>query len=377
MKKILVTQPYLPPLEEVEPYLKKIWENKWLTNKGPFHQELEEKLAEYLGVKHVALFSNGTLALLIALKALGIKGEVITTPYTFVATAHSLLWNNLTPVFADVDPVCGNLDPKSVENVITDKTEAILPVHVYGNPCDVSGLQKIADKYRLKLIYDAAHAFGVEINNKSIMQYGDLSVMSFHATKLFNTFEGGAIACHTDEMKDKIDHLKNFGFDGETTIIGTGINAKMNEFSAVMGLLQLNHFEDILLKRQTIAERYRKNLEGITGIRFMCEMAGVQHNNAYFPVFVEDAYRLNRDALYQILKEHNIYGRRYFYPLISWLDSYRDFPSSKASNLPVAEKLAKQVICLPVYPDLELKIVDSICSIIASLSYGLQVTDYM
>ncbi|MFC0876139.1 DegT/DnrJ/EryC1/StrS family aminotransferase [Saccharicrinis sp. FJH2] len=364
MEKILVTQPFLPPLEEVEPYLKQIWENKWLTNNGPFHKELEQKLADYMGVKHVALFSNGTLALLLALKALDIKGEVITTPYTFVATAHALLWNNLTPVFADVDPVYGNLDPVAVERAITDRTEAILPVHVYGNPCDVSGLQKLADKHNLKIIYDAAHAFGVKVNEKSIMQYGDLSVMSFHATKLFNTFEGGAIACHTDEMKNKIDHLKNFGFDGETTIIGTGINAKMNEFSAVMGLLQLNHFDDILCKRQTVAERYRKNLEGINGLRFMHEMSGVGHNNAYFPVFVGNNYPLDRDTLYQTLKDQNIYGRRYFYPLISWLDSYRDLPSSNASNLPVAEKMAKQVICFPIYPDLNLDIVDLICDIL-------------
>ncbi|MFB6317425.1 DegT/DnrJ/EryC1/StrS family aminotransferase [Saccharicrinis sp. FJH54] len=366
MEKILVTQPFLPPLEEVEPYLKQIWENKWLTNKGPFHQELEQKLADYLDVEYISLFSNGTLALLIALKALNIKGEVITTPYTFVATSHTLLWNNLTPVFADVDPVYGNLDPEAVENAITPNTTAILPVHVYGNPCDVKGLQEVADKHNLKIIYDAAHAFGVKVNEKSIMQYGDLSVMSFHATKLFNTFEGGAIACHTEEMKTKIDHLKNFGFDGETTIIGTGINAKMNEFSAVMGLLQLNHFKEILHKRQTIAERYRKNLKGISGLRFLYEMAGVDHNNAYFPVFLEKNYPLDRDTLYQKLKDQNIYGRRYFYPLISWLDSYQNRPSSHASNLPEAEKLASQVICLPIYPDLDLEIVDFVCDIIAS-----------
>lgn len=364
MDKILVTQPYLPPLDEVQPYLEQIWKNKWLTNNGPFHKELEDKLADYLGVKHVALFSNGTLALLIALKALDIKGEVITTPFTFVATAHALLWNNLKPVFADVDPVYGNLDPEAVEKAITDKTEAILPVHVYGNPVQVDALDKIAQKHNLKLIYDAAHAFGVSVNDQNIMRYGDLSIMSFHATKLFNTFEGGAIACHTDEMKTKIDHLKNFGFNGETTIIGTGINAKMNEFSAAMGLIQLSHFDEILEKRQDIANRYRSNLEEIKGIRFLHEMDHTLHNNAYFPIFVDEDYTLSRDELYHTLKEKNIYGRRYFFPLISWLDSYRDLPSADSSNLVHAEALANKVICLPIYPDLDPDVVDAICSII-------------
>ncbi|MFB6340657.1 DegT/DnrJ/EryC1/StrS family aminotransferase [Saccharicrinis sp. FJH62] len=369
MKKILVTQPFLPPLDEVQPYLEQIWKNKWLTNKGPFHQELEQKLAEYLGVKHVALFSNGTLALLIALKALGIKGEVITTPYTFVATAHALLWNNLKPVFADVDPVYGNLDPNSVEKAITKKTEAILPVHVYGNPCDVNGLQEVADKYSLKIIYDAAHAFGVKVNENSIMQYGDLSVMSFHATKLFNTFEGGAIACHTDEMKNKIDHLKNFGFDGETTIIGTGINAKMNEFSAAMGLIQLKHFEDILEERTVLANTYRSLLKDVKGIRCLDSIDEVKHNYAYFPIFVnEQQYGMSRDALYEKLKEQNIFGRRYFYPLISWLATYNHLNSAKAENLPNSENLAEQVICLPIYPGLGTKVVEEIFSIIESAS---------
>ena len=364
MEKILVTQPYLPPLEEVQPYLEQIWKNKWLTNNGPFHQELEKKLADFLGVKHVALFSNGTLALLIALKALGIKGEVITTPYTFVATAHSLLWNNITPVFADVDSVYGNLDPVAVEKAITEKTEAILPVHVYGNPCDVSAFEKLSKKHNLKVIYDAAHAFGVEVNGKNIMQFGDLSVMSFHATKIFNTFEGGAIACHSDETKTRIDHLKNFGFENETTIIGTGINAKMNEFSAAMGLVQLNHFNDILLQRKAIADRYRKNLSGIKGIRYLDEMDGVRHNNAYFPVFMDENYSLNRDELYAKLKENNIFSRRYFYPLISGLDSYKELPSSNSEKLKQSEKLANEVICLPIYSGLTVDAVEYITHLI-------------
>lgn len=367
MKRITVTQPYLPPLEEVYPYMQQIWENKWLTNNGPFHVELEKTLAEKLGVKHVALFNNGTLALLLALKALDIEGEVITTPFTFVATAHSLLWNNITPVFADVDPIYGNLDPVAVERAITPKTTAILPVHVYGNPCNLEQLAQIAQKHNLKLIYDAAHAFGVEIKGKSIMQFGDLSVMSFHATKLFNTFEGGAIACHTDEMKTKIDHLKNFGFNGETTIIGTGINAKMNEFSAAMGLIQLKHFSSILTQREEVAAKYRQLLTDVKGIRFLPKMEGVSHNNAYFPIFIDEkVYGASRDALYEKLKTNNIYGRRYFYPLISWLDSYKTLPSATPQNLPVAERLADSVLCLPIYTGLESEVVEFICSLIIS-----------
>jgi len=363
-KKIFVTQPSLPSLDEFIPYLEEIWENKWITNNGKFHKEFEKKLAEFLGVKYVSLFTNGTMALISALQVLRITGEVITTPYSFVATTHALYWNNIKPVFVDIEPKHCNINPEKIEGAITPKTTAIVPVHVYGNPCNVEQIQEVADVYGLKVIYDAAHAFGVMKNDNSILNFGDLAVLSFHATKTFNTIEGGAIICRDEKTKKRIDFLKNFGFANETTVIAPGINAKMNELQATYGLLQLKTFNEQIKKRKIITETYRNLLKDTKGISFLEDIENVKHNYAYFPIFVNNDYPLSRDELYFKLKENNIYGRRYFYPLISEFPPYRDLNSAKPENLPVAEKIAKQVICLPIYPDLELNIVDDICSII-------------
>lgn len=353
MKNIYVTSPLLPPLEEFIPYLEQIWQNKHLTNAGPFHVQLENALAEYLGVKHLSLFSNGTLALLTAFQTLRIKGEVITTPYSFVATSHSLLWNELTPVFADIDPHTFNMDPKSIEALITPQTSAILPVHCYGIPCDVDKIQRIADTYGLKVIYDAAHAFGVKQNGTSVLNYGDLSILSFHATKVFNTIEGGAIICPDARTKQRIDYLKNFGFADETTVIAPGINAKMNEVQAAFGLLQLQHIDAALVARRAIYERYCANLANIAGLTFYSRTQHFEWNHAYYPVLIDDAYPLTRDELYEVLKEENIYSRRYFYPLISSFAMYRHLPSARPEHLPVANQLAEKILCLPIYPDMD------------------------
>ena len=367
-KKILVTQPLLPPLDEFTPYLEKIWNAKWLTNNGQFHQQLEKELAEFLGVKYISLFVNGTLALIIALQVLRITREVITTPYSFVATTHALWWNGIKPVFVDIEPEHCNLNPEKIEAAITPKTTAIVPVHVYGNPCNVERIQEIADTYGLKVIYDAAHAFGVEENGNSILNYGDLSVLSFHATKVFNTFEGGAIICHDEKIKKRVDYLKNFGFTDEITVVAPGINAKINEFQAALGLLQLKYIDKAIEQRKKIANYYRENLEDIKGIRFLEDIESVKHNYAYFPIFVDEKeYGMKRDELYEKLKEHNIYGRRYFYPLISQFSPYKGLDSAKPENLPVAERIAEQVICLPIYPDLDLEKVKVISAIIISL----------
>ncbi|MDP4289958.1 MAG: DegT/DnrJ/EryC1/StrS family aminotransferase [Bacteroidota bacterium] len=364
-KKIFVTQPSLPPLEEFEVSLKQIWESKILTNNGPYHKLFEQELAEYLGVKYLSLFSNGTLALMTALQTLRITGEVITTPYSFVATTHALWWNNIKPVFADIEPDYFNLDPDKIEAAITPRTTAILPVHVYGNPCKLEKIKQIADTYGLSLIYDAAHAFGVKINGESILNYGDLSVISFHATKVFNTIEGGAIVCHDAKTKQRIDYLKNFGFAGETTVIAPGINAKMNELQAAYGLLQLKYVRQNIEKRREIAMYYRSNLKGINGISYLDDIEGVDHVYPYFPIFVdEEKFGMSRDAVYENLKAGNIFGRRYFYPLISQFPSYRGLVSAKKENLPIAEKVADKVICLPIYPDLELDDVDRVIRII-------------
>lgn len=353
-KPVFVTQPSLPDLEEFIPYLQKIWENKILTNNGPFHQQLEKELCEFLGVPYISLFANGTLALVTALQVLRITGEVITTPYSFVATTHSLWWNNIKPVFVDIEPEFGNLDPEKVEAAITPKTTAILPVHVYGNPCKVERIQEIADTYGLKVIYDAAHAFGVNYKGRNLLNYGDLSVLSFHATKVFNTMEGGAIVCHDAATKKRIDYLKNFGFAGETTVMAPGINSKMNEMQAALGLLQLKHYHENIEKRKIIAETYRKGLTGIKGISFLPEPENTETNYAYFPILVnEKEYGMSRDQLYEKLKQHNIFGRRYFYPLITEFPMYKGLDSAKPSNLPVAEKIAGKVICLPIYPALK------------------------
>ena len=363
--KILVTQPSLPNLETYKNSLKQIWNNKWLTNNGIFHQEFEQKLAEYLGVPYVSLFNNGTIALMVALKALDIQGEVITTPYTFVATSHSLLWNNNTPVFADVDPVSGNLSPEEVEKHITDKTSAIMPVHVYGNPVDVEGFEQLAKKYDLKIIYDAAHAFGVQQNGKSILNYGDLSILSFHATKTFNTVEGGAIISHDLETKKQIEYLKNFGFENEISVVTLGINGKMNELIAAFGLLQLENIDRDIAKRRNVAGLYREALKEVKGIRFIDDMPGIKHNYSYFPIFVELDYPLTRDELYEKLKENDIFGRRYFYPLVSDFPMYQDLPTATKENLPVATRLAQQVICLPMYASLNKDIIQRIVKIIS------------
>ena len=359
MKNIYVTQPTLPPLEEFIPYLEQIWENKILTNGGTFHQQLEQALCDYLGVKHLALFTNGTIALITALQALRITGEVITTPYSFVATAHSLLWNGIKPVFVDIDPISLNLDPAKIEAAITPQTTAIMPVHCYGYPCDVKRIQAIADNYNLKVIYDAAHAFGVKNQDGGILNHGDLSVLSFHATKVFNTFEGGAIICPDEKTKRRIDHLKNFGFVDEVTVVAAGINGKMSEINAAFGLLQLKGIDEALAKRQAIDAHYRESLKDIVGIR--CADGGSHvANYAYFPIFVEK----NRDALYETLKENGIFGRRYFYPLISDFTMYRSLPSASPSNLPVARNIAQEVICLPIYPELSPDSQDKIIGII-------------
>ena len=360
MNKITVTQPSLPELKEFIPYLEKIWESKWLTNNGPFHQQLEEELAAFLGVKYVSLFANGTLALLTALQTLKITGEVITTPYSFVATTNSLWWNNLKPVFVDVDPIYGNLDPDKIEAAITPQTTAIMPVHVYGNPCEVERIQKIADVYGLKVIYDAAHTFKNKYKGTSILNFGDLSTMSFHATKPFNTMEGGAIISHDEKTKQRIDYLKNFGFADETTVMAPGINSKMNEMQAALGLLQLKHYDTYIAKRRKIANTYKKELADVKGITLIPENEfTTDYNYPYFPIFIDsEQYGKTRDELYNYLKEHDIFGRRYFYPLISDFPMYKGLDSANTSNLINAKKLSEQVICLPIYPALEEEIVN-------------------
>ena len=361
---IYVTQPALPPLDEFIPYLQEIWDNKILTNGGPFHQQLEKALCEYLGVKHLALFSNGTLGLVTALQALRVTGEVITTPYSFVATAHSLLWNGIKPVFADIDPNTLNLDPAKIEAAITPQTTAIMPVHCYGHSCDVDAIQKIADNYNVKVIYDAAHAFGVKDQGGSILRHGDMSVLSFHATKVFNTFEGGAIICSDAKTKQRIDQLKNFGFVDETTVVAPGINGKMSEINAAFGMLQLRHVDSALKRRQSIATEYRKALKNVAGIRCL-HISGELENNAYFPILVEAEYPISRDGLYQKLKNKSIYARRYFYPLISDFPMYRAMASAKYENLPVAAATSQTILCLPIYPNLKNEEIARVIDVIA------------
>ncbi len=367
-RNIYVTQPSLPPLDEFILYLKDIWESKWITNEGKFHREFEKQLVEYLGVKYISLFVNGTLALVSALQVLRITGEVITTPYSFVATTHALHWNNIKPVFVDIEQNHCNLDPEKIEAAITPKTTAIVPVHVYGNPANVERIQEIADIYGLKVIYDAAHAFGVKKNNNSILNFGNLSVLSFHATKTFNTIEGGAIICHDEKTKKRIDYLKNFGFADEVTVIAPGINAKMNELQAAFGLLQLKTFDEQVKKLNEITNSYRNLLKNIDGISFLRDIDNVKHNYAYFPILIDEKqYGKTRDELYNILKEKGIYSRRYFYPLISQFPTYRGLKSAKPENLPVAEEVAKKVICLPIYPDLDINSVRKIINYIKTL----------
>jgi dTDP-4-amino-4,6-dideoxygalactose transaminase len=364
-KPIYVTQPALPPLEEFIPYLEQIWESKVLTNNGPFHQQFEKELAAYLGVKYISLFSNGTLALVTALQALKITGEVITTPFSFVATTHSLWWNNIKPVFVDIEPDWLNIDTEKIEAAITPQTTAIMPVHVYGNPCNVDALQKISDTYGLRLIYDAAHAFGVKLNGNSVLNFGDLSIMSFHATKVFNTVEGGAIICHDEKTKQRIDFLKNFGFADEVTVVAPGINAKMNELQAAYGLLQLKHVDKYIETRKLIAQTYRENLGSIPGLSMLSEQINVTQGFPYFPILIDEKkYGKSRDEVYENFKEHNIFARRYFYPLISQFPTYRSLPSAHKENLPVANQMAEQVLCLPISPELSIENVLIICSLL-------------
>lgn len=364
MNPIYVTQPYLPPLEEFIPYLQKIWDNKILTNNGPFHKQLEQALCDYLGVEHLALFTNGTIALVTALQALRISGEVITTPYSFVATAHSLLWNNIKPVFVDIDPTTCNLDPDLIEEAITPQTSAILAVHCYGNPCAVERIQEIADTYGLKVIYDAAHSFGVRYKGESLLRHGDLSVLSFHATKVFNTFEGGAIVCPDAKTKQRIDYLKNFGFASEVAVTAPGINGKMSEINAAFGLLQLHHVDNAIARRREIEAQYRAALEGVAGIAPLPQQKDTLGNSSYFPIFVGKDYLLSREALFCSLKQADIHARRYFYPLISDMPMYRGLESAKASKLTRAHLVAEGVICLPLYPALDQESVERIVQLV-------------
>ncbi|MBQ9254560.1 MAG: DegT/DnrJ/EryC1/StrS family aminotransferase [Bacteroidales bacterium] len=352
-KTINVTSPLLPNIEEFGEMLKEIWDSKWITNNGSFHKRLEEALCEYLKVPYISLFTNGTLPLITSLQAMRISGEVITTPYSFVATTHSLWWNGIKPVFVDILEETGNINPEKIEQAITPKTTAIMPVHVYGKPCDTKAIQEIADKYGLKVIYDAAHAFGVEVNGESLLNAGDLSTLSFHATKVYNTIEGGALVMHDEKTKKRIDYLKNFGFAGETEIVAPGINSKMDEIRSAYGLLNLKQVDEAIEKRHQAAIKYRQVLKDVKGIRFWDDIQGVKHNYSYFPIFVDaNEYGKTRDELYFDMQKQGVYGRRYFYPLISTFTTYKGLDSAKPSNLPVATKMANEVICLPMYSDL-------------------------
>ena len=348
---ITVTSPLLPNLDELNGLMQDIWNRKWITNAGHYHELLEAELAKYLGVEYISLFTNGTLPLITALQALGLtRGEVITTPYSFVATSHSIWWNQLTPVFVDIEEDTCGMNPTKIEAAITPNTVAIMPVHCYGKPCKTEQIDAIAKKYGVKVIYDAAHAFGVKINGVSILKAGDISTLSFHATKVYNTIEGGALVCHSKEMKEQIDHLKNFGFEDEVTVVAPGINSKMDEVRSAYGLLNLKQVDAAIEARHKVADAYRTALRDVKGIRFFEDMAGVRHNYSYFPIFVDaEQYGMPRDELYEKMKAANIYGRRYFYPLITAFDPYKDYPSAAPENLPVATKIANQVICLPMH----------------------------
>ena len=363
---ITVTSPLLPNLDDFNEMLKQIWASKWITNNGSFHKQLEKELAAYLKVPYISLFTNGTLPLITALQALRITGEVITTPYSFVATTHALWWNGIKPVFVDIDPTTGNINPDKIEAAITPKTTAIMPVHVYGKPCDTKRIQEIADQYGLKVIYDAAHAFGVEVNGESILNAGDLSTLSFHATKVYNTVEGGAMVMHDEKMKKRIDYLKNFGFANETTVVGPGINSKMDEVRSAYGLLNLKQVDAAIEARHQVAIKYREVLRNVEGVTFFDDIPGVRHNYSYFPIFIDaKKYGMTRDELYFKMKEQNVLGRRYFYPLISEFSTYRGLESARADNLPIAHKIANSVICLPMYFGLVEENLECIIEIIA------------
>ena len=352
-KLITVTSPLLPDLDEFSRMLREIWDSKWITNNGSFHRQLEKALAEYLKVPYISLFTNGTLPLITALQALRITGEVITTPYSFVATTHALWWNGIKPVFVDIDPTNCGIDPSKIEAAITPKTTAIMPVHCYGKPCDTAAIQEIADKYGLKVIYDAAHAFGVEVDGESVLNAGDMSTLSFHATKVYNTIEGGAMVMHDEQTKTRIDYLKNFGFANETTVVAPGINSKMDEIRAAYGLLNLRQVDAAIAARRRVANIYRDALRDVEGVTFFDDMPGVRHNYSYFPIFIDaEKFGKTRDRLYFDMKEANVLSRRYFYPLISEFSTYRGLPSATRENLPEAYKLADTVLCLPMHHDL-------------------------
>lgn len=352
-KQITVTAPLLPSLEDFNTMLKEIWDSKWITNNGQFHKQLEAELCKYLKVPYISLFTNGTLPLITALQALRITGEVITTPYSFVATTHALWWNGIKPVFVDIEESTCGIDPDAIEAAITPKTTAIMPVHCYGKPCNTKRIQEIADKYGLKVIYDAAHAFGVEVNGESVLNAGDISTLSFHATKVYNTIEGGAMVVHDAETKKRIDYLKNFGFADETIVVAPGINGKMDEMRSAFGLLNLHQVDDAIAARQKVAQFYRKELRNIPGVRFFDDMPNVRHNYSYFPIFINaQEFGMTRDELYFKMRDNNVLGRRYFYPLISTFSTYRGLPSANPENLPVATRIANEVICLPMHHEL-------------------------
>lgn len=366
-KQITVTSPLLPDLEEFHGLLKEIWDSKWVTNNGSFHQQLEQALCAYLKVPYISLFTNGTLPLLTALQALRITGEVITTPYSFVATTHSIWWNGCRPVFVDIEEKTCGIDSEKIEVAITPKTTAIMPVHCYGKPVNMDAIQAIADKYGLKVIYDAAHAFGVEVNGESVLNRGDMCTLSFHATKVYNTLEGGALVMHDEQTKKRIDYLKNFGFAGETEVVAPGINSKMDEVRAAYGLLNLKQVDEAIEKRHQVAIRYRNALRNVRGIRFFDDMPGVRHNYSYFPIFVNaEEYGMTRDELYFKMKEQGILGRRYFYPLISTFSTYRGLPSAAPENLPVATRIANEVICLPMHHGLGMEELNRILELIVN-----------
>ena len=376
---ITVTSPLLPPKEAFKEMIDRIYDSKWITNNGQYHRQLEAALKDYLKVPALSLFTNVTLPLITALQALRITGEVITTPYSFVATTHSIWWNGCKPVFVDIDPRTGNIDPEKIERAITPSTKAIMPVHCYGKPCDVRRIQEIADTYGLKVIYDAAHAFALEIpkneedykrafamasnpfdqleetpqvnvETEPIPNYGDMSTLSFHATKVYNTIEGGAMVMPDDKTKQRIDYLKNFGFAGETTVVGPGINSKMDEMRSAYGLLNLQQVDAAIKARRQVALRYREALRSVEGITFFEDMPGVKHNYSYFPIFIDEkVYGTSRDALYAKMKDANVLGRRYFYPLISEFSTYRGLESADPTNLPNAHKMADGVLCLPMH----------------------------
>lgn len=366
-KKITVTTPLLPDLDDFNYLLKEIWSSKWITNNGQFHQKLEEALCDYLKVPFISLFTNGTLPLLTALQALRISGEVITTPYSFVATTHSIWWNGIKPVFVDIDPSNCGIDPDKIEAAITPRTTAIMPVHCYGKPCDNKRIQAIADKYGLKVIYDAAHAFGVEVDGESVLNWGDMSTLSFHATKVYTTIEGGAIVMHDEATKKRIDYLKNFGFASETEVVAPGINGKLDEVRAVYGLLNLKQVDKAINARHQVAIQYREAFQNVKGIRFFNDMIGVKHNYSYFPIFINaEEYGMTRDELYFKLRDHNILGRRYFYPLISTFSTYSGLPSASPDNLPNATRIANEVICLPMHHELSTDDINRIIELIVN-----------